>query len=244
MIERLVVERIIRRARMIGRRRFDRRDDHGLGVSAGSGRRASLSAGERVVPVPSLACRVASEALRAPGRGDCLAGVRCGALALRRDRAPHVFINCGVDLLFSGDRIDGLRLTWTFDDMFSGFIVQEFDRDRNGSLSPAEIHQIEVKHLAEFRRVKFFTVVTLNGQDVTPGPVRDFTAAVAKGLVTYQFTLPFSAPLASTTAIEVVVDDPTYYIAYLATAASPQSQTVGGLRGGVPRGPRQDRCDA
>ena len=142
---------------------------------------------------------------------------------------PHVFIDCGVGLLFSGDRIDGLRLTWTFDDLFSGFIVQEFDRDRNGSLSPAEVHQIEVTHLAEFRRVKFFTVVTVNGQDVTPGPVRDFTAAVAKGLVTYQFTLPLGAPLASTRAVEVVVDDPSYYIAYMATAASPQSQTVGGF---------------
>ena len=75
---------------------------------------------------------------------------------------PHVFIDCGVDLLFSGDRIDGVRLTWTFDDLFSGFILQEFDRDRNRSLSPAEVQQIEAKHLAEFRRVKFFTVVTLN----------------------------------------------------------------------------------
>jgi ABC-type uncharacterized transport system substrate-binding protein len=140
---------------------------------------------------------------------------------------PHVFIDCGVDLLFSGDRIDGLRLTWTFDDLFSGFILQEFDRDRNGSLSPAEVREIEAKHLAEFRRVKFFTVVTLNGNDVTPGPARDFTATAAKGLVTYQFTLPLSAPLASTTAIEVVVDDPTYYIAYEAKTASPRPQTVG-----------------
>ena len=132
---------------------------------------------------------------------------------------PHVFINYGVEPPVQRRPHRRPRLTWTFDDMFSGFLVQEFDRDRNGSLSPAEIHQIEVKHLAEFRRVKFFTVVTLNGQDVTPGPVRDFTAAVAKGLVTYQFTLPFSAALVSTTAIEVVVDDPTYYIAYLATGA-------------------------
>jgi ABC-type uncharacterized transport system substrate-binding protein len=114
---------------------------------------------------------------------------------------PHVFIDCEMDLLFSGDRIDGIRLTWTFDDLFSGFILQEFDRDRSGSLSPAEVHQIEAKHLAEFRRVNFFTVVTLNGNDVTPGPARDFTATVAKGLVTYQFTLPLSAPLRSWSTI-------------------------------------------
>jgi ABC-type uncharacterized transport system substrate-binding protein len=140
---------------------------------------------------------------------------------------PHVFIDWGAGLLFSGDRIDGIRLTWTFDDLFSGFILQEFDRDRNGSLSPAEVHQIGLKHLVEFRRAKFFTTVNLNGKEVTPNTERDFTATAAKGIVTYQFTLPLSAPLASTTAVEVVVDDPTYYIAYLATAANSQSQTVG-----------------
>lgn len=166
---------------------------------------------------------------RYPSRGVGVLLVAFGAayLPVTAMAHPHVFIDCGVDLLFSGDRIDGVRLTWTFDDLFSGFILQEFDRDRNRSLSPAEVHQIEAKHLAEFRRVKFFTVVTLNDKDVTPGPARDFTATAAKGLVTYQFTLPLSAPLASTAAIEVVVDDPAYYIAYMATGARPQSQTVG-----------------
>ena len=129
--------------------------------------------------------------------------------------------------MFSGDRIEGIRLTWTFDDLFSGFILQEFDRDRKGSLSPVEIRQIEEKHLAEFRRVRFFTVVNVNGGDVTPGPARDFKATAVKGLITYAFTLPFSAPLASTTVVEIVTDDPSYYIAYISTAASPQSQTVG-----------------
>jgi ABC-type uncharacterized transport system substrate-binding protein len=70
-------------------------------------------------------------------------------------------------------------------------------------------------------------VISVNGKDVSPGPVRDFAASAAKGIVTYQFTLPFSVPLGSTTAVEVVVDDPTYYIAFIATAGSPQSQAIG-----------------
>jgi len=140
---------------------------------------------------------------------------------------PHVFIDSDVKVLFAGDRIDGIRLTWTFDDLFSGLLLQEFDRDRNGALSPSEVHQIEEKHLADLRRVRYFTVVSLNGKDVAPGSARDFSATVAKGLVTYQFTLPLTAPLASTTAIEVVVDDPSYYIAYIVTMANPASQAVG-----------------
>ncbi len=140
---------------------------------------------------------------------------------------PHVFVDYGVALLFGGDRIEGARVTWTFDDLFSGFVLQEFDRDRNGAFSAAEARQIEEKHLAELRRSRFFTAISVNGKEVTPGSVRDFTATTAKGIVTYQFTLPFSAPLGSTTAVEVVVDDPTYYIAYIATAAGPQSQAIG-----------------
>ena len=167
--------------------------------------------------------------LRYPSRGVGILLLAFGAayLPVTATAHPHVFIDWGVGLLFSGDRIDGIRLTWTFDDLFSGFILQEFDGDRNGSLSPAEVHQIELKHLVEFRRARFFTMVNLNGKEVTLNTVRDFTATSAKGIVTYQFTLPLSAPLASTTAVEVVVDDPTYYIAYLVTAASAKSQAVG-----------------
>jgi tRNA threonylcarbamoyladenosine biosynthesis protein TsaE len=159
--------------------------------------------------------------------GIAALAVAAGAWPSSASAHPHVFIDCGVGLLFSGDRIDGIRLSWTFDDLFSGFILQEFDRDRNGTLSPAEVRQIEAKHLAEFRRVRFFTMVSLNGKEIDPGPARDFTATVVKGIVTYQFTLSLVAPLASTTTIEVVPDDPSYYIAYMATAASPQTQTIG-----------------
>jgi len=159
--------------------------------------------------------------------GVLLLGLCAAFVASTATAHPHVFIDYGVTLLLGGDRIDGVRVTWTFDDLFSGFVLREFDRDRNGMLSAAEIRQIEEKHLAEFRRARFFTAVSVNGKEVTPGAARDFTATTVKGIVTYQFTLPFTAPLGSTTSVEVVSDDPTYYIAYMAAAASAQTQTAG-----------------
>jgi ABC-type uncharacterized transport system substrate-binding protein len=140
---------------------------------------------------------------------------------------PHVFVDYAVTLVLVGERLTGVRLTWTFDDLFSGFILQEFDQDRNGVLSVSEVQRIEAKHLSQFKRVGYYTAINLNGNQVTVPDAREFRATVAKGLVTYEFTLPLAASLASTTAIEVSVDDPVYYIAYVPVAVTPKAQTVG-----------------
>jgi len=140
---------------------------------------------------------------------------------------PHVFVDYTVRLVLSGDRLTGVRLTWTFDDLFSGLILQEFDQDHNGTLSTAEVQRIEAKHLAEFRRAAYYANISVDGKPAVVPDARDFRATAAKGLVTYEFTLPLSLPLASMTTIEVWVDDPVYYIAYLPATAPISNQAAG-----------------
>jgi ABC-type uncharacterized transport system substrate-binding protein len=140
---------------------------------------------------------------------------------------PHVFIDYTVTLVVTGDRLAGVRLAWTFDDLFSGFILQEFDKDRNGALSAPEVQRIEAAHLAEFHKVGYYTTVNVNGKPVTPPGAREFRATAAKGIVTYEFTLPLGVPLPSATDMEIVIDDPVYYIAYTPVTVSPQAQTFG-----------------
>jgi ABC-type uncharacterized transport system substrate-binding protein len=140
---------------------------------------------------------------------------------------PHVFVDYAVALVLTGDSLDGVRLAWTFDDLFSGFILQEFDRDRNQTLSADEVRQIEQKHLPEFHRVSYFTTINVNGKPVAPQPARAFRASAAKGIVTYEFVLPVKIPLAPATTLEIVIDDPVYYIAYTPVSVTPQSQAVG-----------------
>ena len=140
---------------------------------------------------------------------------------------PHVFVDYAVTVLLAGDAVDGIRMTWTFDDLFSGFILQEFDTDRNGTLSPQEVRRIEEKHLTELQRAGYYTTVSVNGKPAVLPPARGFGASVAKGIVTYEFVLPVRASLATTTALEVLVDDPVYYIAYNPLSVTPQAQTAG-----------------
>ena len=140
---------------------------------------------------------------------------------------PHVFVDYAVAVLLAGDAVEGIRLTWTFDDLFSGFIMQEFDADRNRALSPQEVRRIEEKHLTEFQRAGYYITVNVNGKPAVLPPARDFRATVVKGIVTYEFVLSVRASLATTTALEVLVDDPVYYIAYNPVTVTPQAQTVG-----------------
>jgi len=140
---------------------------------------------------------------------------------------PHVFVDYAVTVLLAGEAVEGIRLTWTFDDLFSGFILQEFDTDRNQTLSPAEIRRIEEKHLTEFQRAGYYTTVNVNGKPAVLPPARSFSATVAKGIVTYEFVLSVRAPLATTTALEVLADDPVYYIAYNPVTVTPQAQAAG-----------------
>src|SRR5215467_5054542 len=119
-------------------------------------------------------------------------GTLVGTLAALSGSAvahPHVFVDYVVKLVLANDRLTGVRLTWTFDDLFSGFILQEFDQDRNGVLSTGETQRIEAKHLSEYRRFAYYTNISVDGRPVVVPDARDFRASAAKGLVTYEFTL-------------------------------------------------------
>jgi ABC-type uncharacterized transport system substrate-binding protein len=162
-----------------------------------------------------------------PVRAVALLGALVAFAASPVGAHPHVFIDYAVTLVVAGDRLTGIRLAWTFDDLFSGFILQEFDKDRNGTLSAPEVQRIEATHLAELQQVGYYTTVNVNGKPVTSAGAREFRATAAKGIVTYEFTLPLGIPLSSATAMEVVVDDPVYYIAYTPASVTPQAQTFG-----------------
>jgi ABC-type uncharacterized transport system substrate-binding protein len=104
----------------------------------------------------------ASHRWRGCGRAGLLACILLGTPSLATAH-PHVFVDYAVALLVAGDSLDGIRLTWTFDDLFRGFILQEFDRDRNQALSPEEVRQIDQKHLTESAAIASLGLVLFRG---------------------------------------------------------------------------------
>jgi ABC-type uncharacterized transport system substrate-binding protein len=67
------------------------------------------------------------------------------ALALGASPAaahPHVWINAVATFLFEDRMLVGVRHHWEFDEMFSSYVIEEQDADRDGKLDRVEIDSI------------------------------------------------------------------------------------------------------
>jgi ABC-type uncharacterized transport system substrate-binding protein len=126
---------------------------------------------------------------------------------------PHIWVEHAVTVLVGPRGIEGVRLAYTFDDMFSTLVLQTFDADGDGTFSPQEIRAIEEKHFRNIQEFDYFVVLVADGRKL-PVTARDFHAQVPRDQVTYLFTVPIKGldPVAGT--LEIAVDDPTFYTSF------------------------------
>jgi len=144
----------------------------------------------------------------------------CAAFVLAPSLAsghPHVWVDSRSDILFDGEgRIDAVRHSWTFDEMFSAFATQGLDTDGDGAFSRAELQplaQVNVESLHEF---DYFTYLGVIGLDAVYGvfadPI-DYWLDYDGERLTLNFTLPLTEPFdpkQGETAIEVY--DPSFFV--------------------------------
>jgi ABC-type uncharacterized transport system substrate-binding protein len=128
------------------------------------------------------------------------------------DAHPHVFIDNQFRLFFDDQGLAGIQVKWVFDIYFSQMIAEEFDTDRDGTLSPFEVAVVEkdaFRNLAEF---DYFVFVKINGKPFKVRWVRDFNATLHAGVLTYEFLIPCHVKAATTVKeIRVSPYDPSYY---------------------------------
>jgi ABC-type uncharacterized transport system substrate-binding protein len=46
---------------------------------------------------------------------------------------PHVFADAAVEVRFGARGLEGVRVAWTFDELFSSMVLQEYDRQRTAT---------------------------------------------------------------------------------------------------------------
>lgn len=158
----------------------------------------------------------------------CLVGILAaiGAPAGVAEAHPHVFIEYSVTVVIGAGGVEAVQLAWTFDEFTSSMIMQQFDADRDGVLSAAEIRDLERRHFAETRASQYFVALRLNDTPVPVEAVRDFTARAAGGIVTYAFTVPVKRPQGAEGRLEVLADDPTVFIAFDLSPRAPVQARV------------------
>ena len=77
---------------------------------------------------------------------------------------PHVWILANAELALRDGQIERLRLTWTFDDMYSALVVEDFDGNGDGVLDADELATLAEESRGSLKDFSFFTRFLVDGQ--------------------------------------------------------------------------------
>lgn len=137
---------------------------------------------------------------------------------------PHVFVDNAVSFVFSPRGLSGVRVHWLFDDMFGTMILEDFDLDKDGALSPGEVAAVKAGAFDNLVNFDYFTFVEVDGEPRRVRAVRDFRAGLQGGRLFYEFFVPCEVPAAGREhSVLLSVHDPEYY----AEIYTPEDSTPG-----------------
>ena len=144
-------------------------------------------------------------------------------LAIRPAAAhPHVWIVASATLMFEGDRIVAIRQEWLFDEIFSGNIIHDFDRNKDGKFDAKEIREVEVNAFGNLGEYDFFTRITAGGTKAKFKTARAFSVERLGKRVVYRFTLDLPEPIEPLKqGIQLVILDETYFVEILLAEVDP-----------------------
>lgn len=130
---------------------------------------------------------------------------------------PHVFVDAEVEVVLGADgAMQGVRLTWVYDDLFSLMLTEELGIDPDGDLVLTEDEAAALQDFVLDWPEDFGgdLHVTRAAIPLALGPRRDGAVALEEGRVRESHFRPLAAPLKMDAPVQVQVFDPFYYVAY------------------------------
>ena len=108
---------------------------------------------------------------------------------------PLIHMHCRILFNFDGRAVNAFGQTWTFDEHYSGHLIEDFDTDGDSAFSPAEIAAMKKTVLPAMARRRTFTFVSVDGRDLGAIAPYTFDAAVKNGIVTFAMSMALPAPV-------------------------------------------------
>jgi ABC-type uncharacterized transport system substrate-binding protein len=129
-----------------------------------------------------------------------------------------MFIDTSVTFAFEDDTLTGFWVEWKFDEIFSGTIGLDYDRNRDGSLNEREQELIRKNAFSNLRNYHYFITVRHAGTEWKADTVKRFSARMENDRLYYRFFVPYRVEVNGTPSnVRVVIFDHTFYsdIAYV-----------------------------
>jgi len=126
---------------------------------------------------------------------------------------PHVFIDTKIKVYFDDKGMSGVKVSWTFDDLFSELMMDEFDEDFDEQFSKEEQKVIYSKAFTNLKKFNYFTEIEIDGKAFDIKYVTNFSAILDDGIMVYSFFIPCHV-LANNTnrKIDIYTYDNSYYM--------------------------------
>ncbi|XPV76403.1 MAG: DUF1007 family protein [Desulfovibrio sp.] len=122
---------------------------------------------------------------------------------------PHAFTEAKVSFVVEDGQLKGIKEVWLFDDMFSMFMMEEFDDDRDGMLSEKEHARVERESFGTLFDSGYFTHINVNEEFISTPKGTHFQATMQGSRMQYSFFIPLTTPAPSRVVISLF--DESYY---------------------------------
>jgi ABC-type uncharacterized transport system substrate-binding protein len=124
-----------------------------------------------------------------------------------------VFVESSVTLVFDENGLAGFRERWLLDEMFTAFLLGDFDANANQEFESEEIAVLKAGAFDNLREFRYFTHILIEGEPFELGEATSFSAEMsADGRAIYNFFIPCPIKAESVTKhVMIAIFDDTYY---------------------------------
>jgi len=143
---------------------------------------------------------------------------------------PHMSLDSRMTFELEGRACRAIELEWTFDPLFSGTIIGQYDADRDGSFDAAENERIRAGAFSNLRNYGYFIFLRKGEKRSNPSAVESFQASQRAGRLVYRFRVPLEGA-GYEGDFSVAVFDSSFYCAVRYTA---EPATAVSASGGPP----------
>lgn len=155
---------------------------------------------------------------------------------------PHVWIESVVSFELSNDGLDGLLVSWYFDEWNSADMRVRFDRNLDGRIDEAEQFTVYNEAFIRLRDIDYFLRAETNDRNHELPEATEFRAFIDDERFVYQFRMPLRLSWAQIEGLVVGIFDDSYYVSFFSSSER-DVYTVGSRSASVSQVPQQFDTD-
>jgi ABC-type uncharacterized transport system substrate-binding protein len=135
---------------------------------------------------------------------------------------PHMWISVETTVLYDNGNFTGLQHKWIFDEFYTAMAIEGLDKNHDGVYSREELSELAKVNIDGLKEFGYFTYPIVDGKEVKIQDPSDYWLEHKDGVLSLHFTVPFDQPIpAKAKGFAYVVQDPSFYIAFLPAKTDP-----------------------